>query len=66
MNMTMERASEIIKSHHDSDMRIDLFCHFENILNPFDPLSEQGAEWQKMFAVMCGYGLAINVEIEGN
>ncbi len=61
--MTVERASELVKAL-TGDEKIDLFCHFEAELNPFCPKTQEDkcAEWQEMFALMCGFGIATNVK----
>lgn len=59
--MTMERASEIVArlvSCKEMDLAIELFCRFEETLNPHDPKSDRGANWQEMFAGMCGFEVA--------
>lgn len=67
MEITVERASELVSALR-GDAKIDLFCHFEALLNPFPPKensewSKKYMDWQEMFAVMCGFGLAKNVVI---
>ena len=66
--MTIERISEILSKLDGMD-RIDLFCHFEQLLNPHPVQvdgvwNEKAANWQEMFAQMCGYGIAKNVKPE--
>lgn len=61
--MTIEKAAEIVSKMTDRQARIELFCHFEENLNPHPPKtadgwSEASFKWQKMFAKMCGFGTA--------
>lgn len=62
--MTIERASELVKAL-SGEAKIDLFCHFEATLNPFCPKTQedQCMDWQEMFAVMCGFGIATSVAL---
>lgn len=61
--MTIEKAAELVSKLTGSD-KVELFCHFEELLNPFDPQSEESGDWCCMFAEMCGYGIARNVSVE--
>jgi hypothetical protein len=63
--LTLEKASEIVSKLKGIE-KIELFCHFEEILNPFPPVLKDGswnpqaAQWQEMFAEMCDFGIAKN------
>lgn len=60
--LTMERASELVSKMPDFDAAVDLFSYFEEILNPHSPELEEGRQWQKMFAEMCGFGVTALVD----
>lgn len=57
--MTLERASEIVQSLRENniDHAQDLFAHF---VNYFDLTDEN----IKYFAVLCGYPLISNAEVQ--
>ncbi len=62
--MTVEKASELVKNARTED-KPDLFSHFEQLLNPHPPKingvwNDASADWQEMFAIMCGFGIAKN------
>ena len=66
-NITLERASELVKNASSSEDRADLFAHFDNYLNPqsnstYPPIAELALKWRKMFAEMCGYVLVEPIE----
>lgn len=70
--LTLERASEFVNYARQFDlmtgenMAIEMFCEFEEQLNPFNPVSqeEQSRRFQTMFAEMSGFPIAYNVEPE--
>jgi hypothetical protein len=68
--MTLEKAADLVKNASTSDDRIALYCHFEETLNPHQPKNqdnswnERCANWQSMFAEMCGFALATNVQLK--
>ena len=62
-DMDKTRAAEIVSSLGDPDMKIDMFIHFEKLLNPHDPDQPESCAWQKGFALMCGFGVAVDVEV---
>ena len=55
--MTLERASELVAKMTDFDSAIDLFCFFEEKLNPYSPELQEGRNWQNTFASLCGFGV---------
>ena len=60
--MTIEKAAEFV-NRATVDDRPELFCHFEELLNPHPSkikgeYNEKAADWQEMFAAMCGFGIA--------
>lgn len=57
--MTIERASELIKTITDQEKKIDLFDFFVDYFNLVD------IEIIKMFAEMSGFLIATNVTIKG-
>lgn len=64
--MTIEKASELVKNARRDD-RPELFSHFDEILNPHPvkiggEWNDRAADWQEMFAVMCGFGIAKGVK----
>lgn len=66
--MTVERASELVKASL-GNTKIDLFCHFEQHLNPHPPKlngqwNDAYMNWQQMFAEMCGFLIATNVRTQ--
>jgi hypothetical protein len=66
--MTIEMASDLVLRSNDVDERFDLYCKFEEELNPH-PIkingewNEKSVEWQKMFASLCGFGIATNIKL---
>lgn len=60
--LTLERASEIVSNLSNFDAAVDLFTYFEGLFNPFSPELEEGRQWQKMFAEMCGFGVTTLVD----
>lgn len=63
-SLTLERASEIVSNVPDFDAAVDLFAYFEELYNPFSTELEEGRQWQKMFAEMCGFGVTTLVDAE--
>lgn len=55
--MSIERAAEIVAETKDSQKRIDLFCHFEEL---FD-LASKGPWALQLFAQACGFAIATDV-----
>lgn len=61
--ITLERASEIVNYARQFDnmtgehIAVELFCEFEERLNPFNPVSEEekSRRFQTMFAEMSGF-----------
>ena len=51
----MEKAAEIVAAISDRDKKMEAFCYFEDELNPHAPESDESADWQCLFAEMCGY-----------
>ena len=66
--MTPERAAEIICKLQDDQDRIDLFIHFERVLNPH-PIklggdrNEHAKRWQMNFAALCRFSEPINIGV---
>ncbi len=55
--MTLEKAAELVKALEDADkdeQAKDLFAHFWDVFN-------LNCDRGKLFAMMCGYGIAFNV-----
>lgn len=64
--MTIEKAAELVKNAREDD-RPELFSHFDEILNPHPAKiggewNDRAADWQEMFAAMCGFGIAKGVK----
>jgi hypothetical protein len=65
--MTIEKAAELVCKLTSKD-KIDLFCHFEDLLNPHPPKNADGSwnreceKWQITFANMCGFRSACNAK----
>lgn len=57
--MTVERASELVNKLKGDD-KIDLFCFFEQQLNPGRDVG--GQPWSQWFAGLCGFGIASQVQ----
>lgn len=66
--MTIEKAAELVCKLTGKD-KIDLFCHFEELLNPYPPKNADGSwnrkfeDWQITFANMCGFGSAYDAKL---
>lgn len=64
--MTIEKAAEIVAKSKGEE-KIELFSHFEELLNPHPPKiggewNDKAAAWQRMFAIMCGFGVAMDAK----
>lgn len=65
--MTIEKAAELV-SRATGDDKIVLFLHFEGLLNPHPEKingqwNDAAADWQAMFAGLCGFGIAKNASV---
>lgn len=65
--MTIEKASELVQAMPNGEHKYDLFAHFETLLNPHTfnehKDNQDHANWCYMFAEMCGFGIARNIDI---
>lgn len=64
--MTIEKAAELVNRATGND-KYELFAHFEELLNPNPPKignqwNDKAADWQEMFAKLCGFQVAKNAK----